>query len=656
MTRGATGGPASPCGTPLLRVSHGRYRLADTQSEPAPPNRAAPAPAPARPAVAAAPPHDAADLILVGCVKTKADHPQAARDLYRSPLFLRRRHYAEQHTARWYILSAEHGLVAPHALLEPYDTALAEQSEEYRRAWGLWVAAKLRRLEGDLRGRVIEIHAGDAYVAPLRQTLSAAGAVVRHPVAGLRQGEQLSWYDRPTPVFFSEAATSPADDEAGNPSGQEHDWPDVSFADLTLLEGPNRTPAFVYRWPDQTESFDTGWNLVVSERGRRYPVKIGLSLRFAYGHNRRRLVIWVSGQPVAEAVAEDDYATSRHLVGLLKDAEGRMVRPDETPPPAYSGFPLVHFPDVVSGPSTRNGIAARLPEDDIIGWTAFALARTAARAAGRTVPDDTAAIPQPPAPRRPTDTNRQAVVAAILQYGRDHRQDYVGRPPQFTPHAEANQLILDDPFAFLLAVILDQGIPAERAWRGPYDLQLRLGHLDPARIASQPEQVAAAVAQSPALHRFINRMPAWLVAAGSKVINEYHGDAGKIWSGNPRAADLAARLSTFAGISQKKSAMAVEILARDMGEPIRDLTGSDIAYDVHVRRVFLRTRLAERDDLDHMVQVARQLHSQRPGELDFPTWLIGRRWCGPGSPDCTSCVLNPVCPKDINRASGISGS
>jgi hypothetical protein len=71
--------------------------------------------------------------------------------------------------------------------------------------------------------------------------------------------------------------------------------------------------------------------------------------------------------------------------------------------------------------------------------------------------------------------------------------------------------------------------------------------------------------------------------------------------------------------------MAVEILARDLGVPITDLSGSDVAYDVHVRRVFLRTGLAEYDDLDHIVEVARRLHPERPGELDFPAWLVGRR-------------------------------
>jgi hypothetical protein len=54
--------------------------------------------------------------------------------------------------------------------------------------------------------------------------------------------------------------------------------------------------------------------------------------------------------------------------------------------------------------------------------------------------------------------------------------------------------------------------------------------------------------------------------------------------------------------------------------------------------------------------VAHRLHPERPGELDFPSWIIGRRWCGPSEPDCAGCVLHPVCPKDIDRAAGVTGS
>ncbi len=63
--------------------------------------------------------------------------------------------------------------------------------------------------------------------------------------------------------------------------------------------------------------------------------------------------------------------------------------------------------------------------------------------------------------------------------------------------------------------------------------------------------------------------------------------------------------------------MAVEILERQRGTAIRHLEGSDIAFDVHVRRVFLRTGIAERDDQQHMVEAARRLHPDRPGGPRF---------------------------------------
>ncbi|WP_286989438.1 hypothetical protein [Thermomonospora sp. CIF 1] len=97
--------------------------------------------------------------------------------------------------------------------------------------------------------------------------------------------------------------------------------------------------------------------------------------------------------------------------------------------------------------------------------------------------------------------------------------------------------------------------------------------------------------------------------------------------------------------------MTVEILERDCGVPIRDLDGGEIAYDIHLRRVFLRTRLADRDDRDHMIARAWEPHPDRPGALDLPSRLLGRQWCRPGTLDCASCPLTEVCPKDVERAS-----
>jgi uncharacterized HhH-GPD family protein len=652
MIANAPGGPPSPCGTPLIRVGHGVYRLAGQSPATTPaaeslvhPARPAPRTAPAAEVVVAG--ADRVDIVLVGCVKTKADEPRPARLLYQSALFRKRRRYAETRGHRWYVLSAEHGLVHPDAPLEPYDVALAAQPDDYRHAWAGWVAAKLRRVEGNLRGRRIEIHAGQAYAAPLLPLLRAAGAHVTQPLAGLTQGQHLAWYDQRADRRAPDRAAPPA--PARLPAGA--DEPAESWlSNIVILDGPHVRPGFTYRWPDQAETFTSVTELTIASAGSTYQVRIALCDREAYGSLRRRIVVFVGSAPVAEAVGVDDHHHSEALVGLLKDADGRMIRPGDPVPEVYAGFPLVLFSDEVSGPYTRGGLAVRLRENDVVSWSAFALARTAVRTgappAGPAPADRQAEVRSPARPA----SDQQAVVAALLQYGRAHQQDRAGREPEFTPHPEANRLIIDNPFAFLLAVILDEGIPAERAWRGPYELRLRLGHLDPTRIAAEPDAVRAAVARPPALHRYVNEAPQWLVRAATQVVSEYGGDTAAIWADTPRAADLAARLRRFHRIGQKKSAMAVEILARDLGVPVREFTGSDIAYDVHVRRVLLRTGLAAYDDPDHMIEIARRLHPERPGELDFPAWLIGRTWCGAGIPHCTECPLTEVCPRWTDAA------
>ena len=127
-------------------------------------------------------------------------------------------------------------------------------------------------------------------------------------------------------------------------------------------------------------------------------------------------------------------------------------------------------------------------------------------------------------------------------------------------------------FAFLVAVIFDQGIKYERAWRAPYELKQRLGYLDPARVAADPEAVRRAVASPPALHRYVNNLPSWIVAAARRVLDEYGGDAERIWNDDPTAEDLRRRLERFQGIGQK----AVEILERQRGTAIRRPHGCDL--------------------------------------------------------------------------------
>lgn len=135
------------------------------------------------------------DLLLVTCVKEKRDTPCAARDLYVSPLFRKERAYAERRGVRWFILSAEHGLIAPDDWLAPYERYLPDTSAPYRAAWGRWVVERLDLLAGPLAGRVVEVHASSAYIAAIAGHLAAKGAVLLEPLKGLSLGQRLAWYD-----------------------------------------------------------------------------------------------------------------------------------------------------------------------------------------------------------------------------------------------------------------------------------------------------------------------------------------------------------------------------------------------------------------------------------------------------------------------------
>jgi hypothetical protein len=147
-----------------------------------------------------------ADVVLVGCVQTKHDTASAASELFASPLFEGRHRYAVASGLPWYILSAKFGLLAPDDVIGPYDVYLAHQGPGYKKAWGEFVAAQLEQRERGLRGRTIEVHAGAAYVDPLRTPLALLEAMLVAPLARLRQGEQLAWY-KTHPVRRSRLAT-----------------------------------------------------------------------------------------------------------------------------------------------------------------------------------------------------------------------------------------------------------------------------------------------------------------------------------------------------------------------------------------------------------------------------------------------------------------
>jgi uncharacterized HhH-GPD family protein len=136
----------------------------------------------------------------------------------------------------------------------------------------------------------------------------------------------------------------------------------------------------------------------------------------------------------------------------------------------------------------------------------------------------------------------------------------------FTGDDEADRLLATDPLALLIGFALDQQVTVQKAFSGPAELRRRIGHLDPARIASMdPEELAQAFRQRPALHRFPGAMAKRVQALCAFLVKEYGGDASRVWTDATDGRDLQARLMALPSFGEMKVRSLLGILAKRFG-------------------------------------------------------------------------------------------
>lgn len=156
-------------------------------------------------------------VALVSCGKLKLDHPAPARDLYVGPLFAdAKAHVLAGGYDHWFILSAEHGLVHPDRVLEPYDTTMDGLRVDEVETWARRVEFKFRLGAGymDGGGRYVatdwpgwaalpgqievDIFASAAYADPLRAQWDhrhkSRHLLVTEPLRGLQMGDRRGWF------------------------------------------------------------------------------------------------------------------------------------------------------------------------------------------------------------------------------------------------------------------------------------------------------------------------------------------------------------------------------------------------------------------------------------------------------------------------------
>ncbi|ALX04616.1 MULTISPECIES: HhH-GPD-type base excision DNA repair protein [Aeromicrobium] len=136
---------------------------------------------------------------------------------------------------------------------------------------------------------------------------------------------------------------------------------------------------------------------------------------------------------------------------------------------------------------------------------------------------------------------------------------------QIAQDPAADQVLSADPFALLVGMLLDQQYPMEHAFRGPAKILDRFGTLDPAAIATaEPDAFADLCATPPAIHRYGRSMAGRVQALAQVVVEEYDGDASRIWTDAKSGEALFARLTALPGYGEQKAKIFVALLAKQL--------------------------------------------------------------------------------------------
>ncbi len=132
----------------------------------------------------------------------------------------------------------------------------------------------------------------------------------------------------------------------------------------------------------------------------------------------------------------------------------------------------------------------------------------------------------------------------------------------------ADELLMTDPLALLIGMLLDQQVPMEWAFKGPATLKERLGGtLDAAAIAAMdPDDVVAVFVAKPALHRYPAAMAKRAHEMCQFLVDNYDGDAGAVWRDVTDGDELYRRVRALPGYGDDKAKIFIAILAKRLGK------------------------------------------------------------------------------------------
>jgi len=133
---------------------------------------------------------------------------------------------------------------------------------------------------------------------------------------------------------------------------------------------------------------------------------------------------------------------------------------------------------------------------------------------------------------------------------------------------EADELLGRSALAALVGMLLDQQVPMEWAFAGPYTIAQRLGtdDLDAHEIAAyDPEKFAALLSAKPAVHRYPGSMAKRIQQLCQYLVEHYAGDPAAVWNDAETGAELLQRLKDLPGFGPQKAQIFLALLGKQLG-------------------------------------------------------------------------------------------
>ncbi|MFF3013079.1 HhH-GPD-type base excision DNA repair protein [Streptomyces sp. NPDC057939] len=133
---------------------------------------------------------------------------------------------------------------------------------------------------------------------------------------------------------------------------------------------------------------------------------------------------------------------------------------------------------------------------------------------------------------------------------------------------EADALLGRSPLAALTGMLLDQQVPMEWAFSGPWTIAQRLGadDLDAHAIAAHdPDAFAALLSQKPAVHRYPGSMAKRIQQLCAYLVEHYDGDAAAVWADAATGPELLERLKALPGFGEQKAQIFLALLGKRYG-------------------------------------------------------------------------------------------